>query len=52
MENGVIWVQNGLQSFEKENGLNKKDDGDFYKNFNDFIKYYVTMGLDKIHPDY
>jgi len=30
----------------------KKDDGDFYMGYNDFIKYYVTMGFAKIHPDY
>ena len=30
----------------------KKDDGDFYMSYNDFIKYYVTMGFAKIHPDY
>ena len=30
----------------------KRDDGDFYMGFNDFIKYYVTMGIAKIHPDY
>ena len=30
----------------------KKDDGDFYMGFNDFIKYYVTMGIAKIYPDY
>ena len=33
-------------------GLDKKDDGDFYMSFNDFITYYVTMGFAKIHPDY
>ena len=32
--------------------LSKKDDGDFYMSFNDFTKYYVTMGFAKIHPDY
>ena len=30
----------------------KKDDGDFYMSYNDFINYYVTMGFAKIHPDY
>ena len=30
----------------------KRDDGDFYMGYNDFIKYYVTMGFAKIHPDY
>ena len=32
--------------------LSKKDDGDFYMSFNDFITYFVTMGFAKIHPDY
>ena len=32
--------------------LIKRDDGDFYMGYNDFIKYYVTMGFAKIHPDY
>jgi hypothetical protein len=32
--------------------LIKRDDGDFYMGYNDFIKYYVTMGIAKIHPDY
>ena len=32
--------------------LSKKDDGDFYMSFNDFITYYVTMGFAKIHPEY
>ena len=30
----------------------KRDDGDFYMGYNDFIKYYVVMGFAKIHPDY
>ena len=33
-------------------GLSKKDDGDFYMSFNDYITYYVTMGFAKIHPSY
>ena len=32
--------------------LDKKDDGVFFMGFKDFIKYYVTMGIAKIHPDY
>ena len=32
--------------------LNAKDDGIFCMGFNDFIRYYVTMGIAKIHPDY
>ena len=32
--------------------LIKRDDGDFYMGYNDFLKYYVTMGFAKIHPDY
>ena len=30
----------------------KRDDGDFYMGYDDFLKYYVTMGFAKLHPDY
>ena len=39
-------------SLKNKMSMIKKDDGDFYMGFNDFIKYYVTMGFAKIHPDY
>ena len=29
-----------------------KDDGDFYMGFDDFIKYYITLGICKLHPGY
>ena len=32
--------------------LVKKDDGDFYMAFNDFINYYVTLGICKLHQGY
>ena len=30
----------------------KRDDGDFYMGYDDFLTYYVTMGFAKLHPDY
>ena len=29
-----------------------KDDGDFYMSYDDFINYYVTLGICKLHPGY
>ena len=29
-----------------------KDDGDFYMSFDDFLNYYVTLGICKLHPGY
>lgn len=28
------------------------DDGEFYMSYNDFIKYYVVLGICKLHEDY
>ncbi len=39
-------------ALKKQEGLNQKDDGDFYMSFNDFCQYYVTMGFAKVHPTY
>ena len=32
--------------------FNKKNDGTFYMSYNDFLKYFITIGFCKIHPDY
>ena len=37
---------------KREQSHIKRDDGDFYMGYDDFLKYYVTMGFAKIHPDY
>ena len=29
-----------------------KDDGDFYMAFDDFLNYYITLGICKLHPGY
>ena len=29
-----------------------KDDGDFYMSYDDFLNYYVTLGICKLHPGY
>ena len=32
--------------------FNKKNDGVFYMGYDDFLKYFITIGFAKIHPDY
>ena len=37
---------------KKKYNLVIKDDGDFYMAFKDFINYYITLGICKLHPGY
>ena len=37
---------------KKKYEFNKKNDGVFYMSYNDFLKYFITIGFAKIHPDY
>ena len=37
---------------KKKYNLVIKDDGDFYMSFDDFINYYITLGVCKLHPGY
>ena len=30
----------------------EREDGDFFIGFNDFMKYFVTMGFAKLHPKF
>ena len=41
-------------SLKKKYGLKveEKDDGQFYMSFDDFIYYYVSIGIAKLHPDF
>ena len=40
------------EELKKKYGLVKKNDGDFYMSYNDYLKYYVVMGFGKLHQDY
>ena len=40
------------EELKKKYEFNKKNDGVFYMGFNDFLKYFITIGFAKIHPDY
>ena len=37
---------------KKKYNLVIKDDGDFYMAFDDFLTYYITLGVCKLHPGY
>ena len=37
---------------KKKYNLVIKDDGDFYMAFDDFLNYYITLGICKLHPGY
>ena len=37
---------------KKKYNLVQKDDGDFYMGFDDFLNYYITMGICKLHPGF
>ena len=37
---------------KKKYNLVIKDDGDFYMSFDDFLNYYITLGICKLHPGY
>jgi hypothetical protein len=37
---------------KKKYNFVKKDDGDFYMAYEDFLKYYVVMGFGKLHQDF
>ena len=37
---------------KKKYNLVIKDDGDFYMAFDDFLNYYITLGVCKLHPGY
>ena len=40
------------QELKKKYEFNKKNDGVFYMGYEDFLKYFITVGFAKIHPDY
>ena len=37
---------------KKKYNLVIKDDGDFYMSFDDFLNYYITLGICKLHPGF
>ena len=37
---------------KKQYNYYEKDDGDFFMGYNDFLKYFVTMGFAKLHNKY
>ena len=37
---------------KKKYNFIKKDDGDFYMAYEDYLKYYVVMGFGKLHQDF
>ena len=37
---------------KKKYNFVKKDDGDFYMAYEDYLKYYVVMGFGKLHQDF
>ena len=37
---------------KKKYNLVIKDDGDFYMSYNDFLNYYITLGICKLHPGF
>ena len=37
---------------KKKYGIVKKNDGDFFMGYEDFLKYYVVMGFGKLHQDF
>ena len=40
------------EELKKKYEFNKKNDGVFYMSYNDFLKYFITIGFCKIHPHY
>ena len=40
------------EELKKKYEFNKKNDGMFYMGYEDFLKYFITIGFAKIHPDY
>ena len=40
------------EELKKKYGLIKKNDGDFYMSYDDYLKYYAVMGFGKLHQDY
>ena len=40
------------EELKKKYEFNKKNDGVFYMSYDDFLKYFITIGFAKIHPDY
>ena len=37
---------------KKKYNLIEKDDGDFYMSYDDFLTYYITLGICKLHPGF
>lgn len=40
------------QEFKKEVGLEQKEDGIFWMSYDDYLQFYTTTHICKIHPDY
>ena len=40
------------QEFKKEVGLEPKEDGIFWMSYDDYLQFYTTTHICKIHPDY
>jgi len=40
------------EELKKKYGLVKKNDGDFYMSYDDYLKFYAVMGFGKLHQDF
>jgi len=40
------------EDLKKQYNYYEKEDGDFFIGYNDFLKYFVTMGFAKLHPKF
>ena len=47
-DNSSKWTQ----EFKKEVGLEQKEDGIFWMSYEDYLQFYTTTHICKIHPDY
>ena len=52
MEIEVIIIHNWTAELKMKYEFNKKNDGVFYMGYNNFLKYFITIGFAKIHPDF
>ena len=49
------WSDNSKKwtpELKKKYNLVQKDDGSFYMGYNDFLTYYITLGICKLHPGF
>ena len=52
IENSMGISTKWTHELKKKFNLVIKDDGDFYMAFDDFLNYYITLGVCKLHPGY